>query len=252
MREKLIALSMVKKGDWSEIDKYLQQDSDLNSIDNVTAFQLVDQLNFEVVTMFDADYPEAWRDMAKPPFVVYLQGNRKLLTGKIVAIVGGKRPSEYTKKAVQNLMRKLPADVGVVTGLELGAEVYASDHAKNRLACLASGFIADDFYRKHPAYNQFNNDDLMISEFPPNVKFELQAYFRTYHLLVELSEVVCVFEMPTSDLRMKFLNYLTEVGKQVVVLPDKKTQNTTGGLGLINRGARCLLHVRDVTDLLDD
>ena len=250
MREKLIALSMVKKGNWSEINKFLQQDGDLKSIDDIAAFQLVDQLNCETVTMVDADYPPEWFEMSKPPFVVYLKGNRKLLTRSIVAVVGGKEASEYTKKAVRLLMRKLPTDVSVATGLELGTELFASEHAKSRIAHIASGFIADDQYRKYEVYNQFTDDDLVISELPPNAKFNMQAYYRTYQLISELSEVVCVFEMASFDLRIKYLNYLTEVGKQVVVLPDKKIKSTAGGLGLINRGAKCLLQVSDVLDLL--
>ena len=251
MREKLIALSIVKKGDWNEIYRFLRQDDNLNSIDDVAACQLVDQMNCEVITMADADYPSVWFDMSKPPFVVYLKGKRKLLAGSIVAIVGGKEVSEYTKKAVQTLMKKLPADVSVVTGLERGVEVYTSEHAKSRIACLASGFLADDFYRKHEVYGQLTDDDLIISELPPNAKFDLQAYYRSYHLMAELSQVVCVFELPSFDLRVKYLNYLTEVGKQAVVLPDRKTKTTAGGLGLINRGAQCLLQASDVLGLLD-
>jgi len=251
MREKLIALSLVKKGDWKEINKFLQQDSKLSSIDDVTACQLVDQLSCDVITIVDGDYPVAWTEMSKPPFVVYLKGNRELLAGSIVAFVGGKEFSDYTKKAVQTLIKKLPADISVATGFERGIEVYANECAKSRIACLASGFVTDDLYRKHAAYTQLTADDLVISELPPKVKFNMSAYYRSYHLIAELSQVVCVFELPSFDLRVKYLNYLTEVGKQAIVLPDKKTRNTAGGLGLINRGAKCLMQVGDVLELLD-
>jgi len=250
MREKLIALSMVKKGDWAEIYRFLQIDSKLNSIDDVAACQLVDQLKCEVVTIMDDHYPVAWREMSKPPFVMYLKGNWELLTKDIIAIVGGKVASEHTKKAVLNLMRQLPVGVSVVTGFERGIEVYASGYAKSRIACLAAGLAADGLYRKHDIYGQLTADDLVISELPPNAKFNLQAYYRSYHLMAELSQVVCVFELASFDLRVKYLNYLTEVGKQAVVLPDKKTRTTAGGLGLINRGAKCLMQVSDVLDLL--
>jgi len=250
MREKLIALSMIKRGEWSEINRFLQQDGKLDSIDDVAACQLADQLNCEVITIADADYPSMWHEMSKPPFVVYLKGNRKLLTRNIVAIVGGKKISEYTRKAIQALIKQLPKDISVATGFERGIEVYANGYAKSRIACLASGFAADDLYRKHEIYSQLTNDDLVISELPPNGKFDMQAYYRSYHLIAELSQVVCVFELPSFDLRVKYLNYLTEVGKQTVVLPDKKNQNTAGGLGLINRGAKCLLQAGDVLDLL--
>jgi len=250
MREKLIALSMIKKGNWSEIHRFLRQDSDLNSIDDLIACQLVDQLNCEVVTIIDAHYPDVWREMSKPPFVVYLKGNCELLTSCIVAVVGGKMVSEYAKKAIRVLIKQLPVDVSVATGLERGIEVYSNKFAKSRIVCLATGFLTDDLYRKHEIYDQLTKEDLIISELPPNTKFDLQAYYRSYHLITELSQIVCVFELPSFDLRVKYLKYLTEVGKLVVVLPDKKNKNTAGGLGLINFGAKCLLKPSDVLNLL--
>ena len=251
MREKLIALSMVKKGDWTEVNRFLQKDSKLNEIDEITACGLADQLSCEVVTLMDDDYPAAWHEMSKPPFVVYLKGNRTLLAKDNIAIVGGKIVSEYTKKALSTLMRQLSIDHCIATGFERGVEVYANEYAPTRIVCLASGFLADGLYRKHDSYGQLTANDLMMSELPPHGSFNLQAYYRSYHLMAELSQVVCVFELPSFDLRVKHLNYLTEVGKQVVVLPDKKTRHTAGGLGLINRGARCLLQASDVMDFLD-
>ena len=251
MREKLIALSMVKKGDWLAIYNFLQKDSKLESIDDIAAYQLVNQLNCEVITIMDDDYPMAWKEMSKPPFVVYFKGNRGLLDGKIIATIGGKIASEYTKKALNNLIRQLTDDISVATGFERGVEIFASKEAKSKIACLATGFSADELYQKHDIYGKLTKDDLVLSELPPNAKFDLQAYYRSYHLIAELSQVVCIFELAGFDLRVKYLNYLTEVGKEVVVLPDRKDRNTTGGLGLINRGAKCLMQVSDVLELLE-
>jgi len=250
MREKLIALSMVKKGDWSEIHRFLRKDRKLSSIDDAVACQLVDQLKYEAVTIFDQSYPDAWKEMSKPPFVVYLNGSSQLLRQNIIAIIGGKLASETTKQSVRFLLGKLPNDVCVMTGLERGVEVYSSEYAKRKIACLASGFLADELYQQHRGYAKFTEADLLISELPPTAKFDLQAYYRAYHLLAELSQVVCVFELASFDLRVKYLNYLAEVGKSMVVLPDKKTKHTAGGLGLINLGAKCLLQPSDVLALL--
>lgn len=246
MREKLIALSMLKAGNWSKIYNFLQQDRQLDSINEVVACQWVEQLNCQVVTLIDADYPAMWREMPKPPFVVYLKGNCELLTRRVVAMMGGKVASKYAKKAVWQLIHKLSADVSVVTGFERGIEMYVNGYAKPRIVCLAAGFETDSLYCKHEIYHQLTSDDLMMSELPPKAGFNVQAYYRSYHLIAELSRVVCVFELPSFDLRVKYLNYLTEVGKQIVVLPNKKNRYTTGGLGLINRGATCLLQVDDV------
>ena len=74
----------------------------------------------------------------------------------------------------------------------------------------------------------------------------MPAYYRSYHLIHELSDIVCVFELPRFDLRLKYLAYLTEIGKSVVVTPDVFKKSTSGGLSLVNRGAKLLLRPRDV------
>ena len=251
MREKLIALSMVKKGNWERIHRFLRKDSDLGSIDDIAAYQLVDQLNYETVTILDDDYPDAWREMSKPPFVVYLKGNRRLLDGRVIAVVGGKTASEYTKRAVRTMLGQLPSDISVMNGFERGVEVYGSEYAKSQIVCIAAGFLQDGLYRKYEIYGKLTTDDLIMSELPPNAKFDSQAYYRSYHLITELSQVVCVFELPSFDLRVRYLNYLIEVGKQAIVLPDKKTRNTAGGLGLMNSGAKCLMNYSDILDMFD-
>jgi len=251
IREKLITLSMIKKGNWNEVHSVLRKDRELKSIDGVVACQLVNQMNCEVVTIIDDDYPAIWHEMSKPPFVVYLKGNRELLARTVMTVVGGKIASEYTKRAIYALMKKLPVDASLATGFERGVEVYGNMHTSMRIACIAAGFLADDLYRKHEVYDQLTNDDLIISELPPKANFDLQAYYRAYQLIAELGQVVCVFELPSFDLRVKYLNYLTEVGKQVVVLPDRKNRNTSGGLGLINRGAKCLMQPSDVKNFLE-
>jgi len=251
MREKLIALSMIKKGNWDEIYKFLRTDRKLSAIDDVAACQLVDQLNYDVVTLMDSDYPTAWHDMSKPPFVIYLKGNRDLLKTEILSVIGGKEINEYTKKVLKNLMEQLPEDISIVTGLERGVEVFANHYRKKRIICMASGFEMDELYHKQNIYNQLDKDDMLMTELPPQAKFNIQAYYRSYHLMIEMSKLASIFELASFDLRLKYLNYLTEVGKPVIVLPDKKNRNTAGGLNLLNHGAKCLMQVSDILEFLE-
>lgn len=251
MRDKLIALSMVKKGDWNEVYQFLKRDRNLSSIDGRSASRLVGKLKYDVITLVDQDYPIAWREMSKPPFVVYLKGNRQLLKEDMIGIVGGKVPSSYTRDVLEKLMEQLPKKMPIVTGIELGVETIANHCRENRVVCLASGFEADELYQRKSSYHTLSFDDLLISELPPTAKFNLQAYYRSYHLMSELSHLVCVFELAGFDLRVKYLNYLAEMGKPMIVLPDKKMQCTAGGLGLLNRGAKCLMGINDMMDYFD-
>ena len=58
MKEKLIALSVVKKGNWGAIHQFLQQDPDLSSIDERLATDLMNKMDCDIITIFDDDYPD--------------------------------------------------------------------------------------------------------------------------------------------------------------------------------------------------
>lgn len=250
MREKLIALSIVKKGNWVEMNKILQQDRNLDLISNDAAVALVEKLNCDVVTIVDSEYPEIWHDMPKPPFVVYLKGNTSLLERPIISIIGGKVVTRYTKNSVKDILKQLPEDISIVSGLEQGVELLSSEYGKNQILCVGTGFNQDKIYKNNDAFNKVASEGLLISELPPNAKFDRSAYYRSYRLISELSHVICVFEMASFDLRLKYLSYLAEIGKEIVVLPDRKRLQTEGGLNLLSIGAKPLIGVNDVLSKL--
>lgn len=246
MREKLIALSIVKKGNWNEIYRFLHNDRQLDSIDEIAACELAQRLDCDVLTLFDLDYPRAWHEMPRPPFVVFYKGDIELLKSKAVSVIGGKQPGAHTSKVVRHVMEAMPGDVSVISGFEMGVEVYSMSHASRRIAVIASGFEVDGRYQKYESFKNMSKNDLILTELPPNVKFDISAYYRSYHLMHELSNIVCVFELPSFDLRLKYLAYLTDIGADVVVASDVFKKSTSGGLGLVNRGARLLLRSKDI------
>lgn len=248
MREKLIALSMVKKGDWNEIYHFLQRDRQLDSIDKEAAHRLVKELTCEAITLVDDDYPEAWRDMSKPPFVVYFRGDKALLSKKLVAVVGGKKPSVYTQRALGRLFSQLPDNIGVAGGLEIGVESHIIGKVNHQVTFFAAGIDEGDYYLATPPHSAFKSNDLVLSELPPGKTLDLSAYYRIYHLMCELSAVVCVFEMPTSDIRLKYLMYLLDLGKPIFVLPDRDKASSRGGLKLMRKGAKPLLGRSDILE----
>ena len=252
LREKLIALSIWKNGDWDHIYWFLKDDPTLERLDEEKVAKIIQRLSCDVMTLIDDDYPHNWREMSKPPFVLYLQGNRQQLTTPILGIIGCKNPNQSTKKMTLRLATQLPDDMAVINGLEIGTETLALEAAHHKIAILASGFKNNNFYQNNTAHTSLTESDLQLSERPPHAKFDLQTYYRSYHLIYELSDVICVFEMPKSDIRLKYLRFLTEIGKPVFVLPAQRTNKTAGGLQLLNHGANCLLEAKDILKALNE
>ena len=164
MREKLIALSIIKKGNWDEMYQFLHNDRQLDSIDEIAACELVHQLDCDALTLFDLHYPDIWREMPKPPFVVFYKGDIERLKSKTVSVLGGKELSTHTSSVIRNVMRMIPDDVSVISGFEIGIEVYSMSHASQRIAVIATGFGADGRpYQKYDSFNNMNTEDLILT-----------------------------------------------------------------------------------------
>ena len=242
MREKLIALSWLKKGNWKDMYEVLKSDSQLKCIDEAFAHRCADRFGDGVLTWMDDAFPECWREMPKPPFVVFYQGDLKRLQSFVVSIVGGKELSPYTDDTLQKTIQALPPNVCLLSGFERGVEATGMAYGTSLMGILAAGLNSIAPYAKYAAFKRMDKSSLLLTELPPEVPLNQAAYNRSYHLMHELSQLICVFDLPTFDTRKRYLSYLVELGKEVVVAPNRPFLNTAGGLELVNAGAHLLLN----------
>ena len=87
------------------------------------------ELDIEVVSLEDAQYPRLLKEIADPPVALYLKG-RLPATDQCIAIVGPREADGYGLRAAKMFARDL-AEVGltIVSGGARGCLLYTSDAA---------------------------------------------------------------------------------------------------------------------------
>ncbi len=122
------------------------------------------QAGVELLTFFDARYPDRLRQIADPPPVLFVRGNIALLSREaLAAVVGTREPTSFGKTAAQSLTNALgAAEYGIVSGLAKGIDSIAHraalDCGAPTIAVMGGGLD-----RIYPAENKSLASDILAA-----------------------------------------------------------------------------------------
>jgi DNA processing protein len=158
-------------------------------------------LGVEVVLQGDAGYPSLLVGDPLPPPVLFMKGDRSLLLGRRVGIVGTRNATAAGRQTARSLGLGLAAaGVHVVSGLARGVDgvahhgVLAAEGRGRPIAIVASGL--DVVYpREHrDLWAAVGNCGLLITEAPPGLGPAPFRFPLRNRIIAALSEVVVVVE----------------------------------------------------------
>lgn len=194
-------------------------------------------------------YPKQLRIMIDPPAVLYLQGDVRLLENpKKVAIIGARKASNYSKKALSYIVPPLvKEEIIIVSGLATGADTLAHESAiqygGKTIAVLGHGL-----FHLYPRENQrlkeeIANNHLLVTEYPPYVRPERWTFPMRNRIISGLSNAVIVTESAKKSGTMSTVEHALEHGKDVFAVPGPITSLLSEGPNhLISEGAEPLSH----------
>lgn len=194
--------------------------------------------NVELITFYNPNYPYILKEISSPPLCLYCKGNVSLLNTPCFAIVGTRRPTDYgivtTKQYVKAITN---AGLTIVSGLAMGIDSVAHKSAlENKgktIAVLAGGF---DFI--YPQTNialasKIEEDNLLISEYPPKTKPQSYYFPIRNRIIAGLSKGVFVPEMGEKSGSLHTVNYALEFNRDVFILPGKITSPMSKGTNMM-------------------
>ena len=123
----------------------------------------------KILTIDNQNYPLILKKTSKPPLLLTIKGNEKLLSKKSIAFVGSRDLINDDIKIISNLVKNVASlDFNIVSGLALGTDALAHIHSlkTGTIAVLPSGI--GNIY---PHQNEFlakkilNSNGLLISEY---------------------------------------------------------------------------------------
>lgn len=211
-----------------------------------------------LLTLADADYPQALRWIADPPVALYIRGQLMPSHQLAVAVIGSRQPSPYGKASAQHFSQTL-AKYGytVVSGLARGIDSLAHRGALQAggqtLAVLGSGINMVYPPENRRLFEQICAQGAVLSEFPLHTKPDRWNFPRRNRIISGLSLGTLVIEAAASSGSLHTARHALDQGREVFAVPGRiHDPNSRGTNGLIKRGAKLVETIDDILDELPE
>jgi DNA processing protein len=217
------------------------------------------------VCRHDARYPTRLATLPDAPAILFCAGDPSrlaLVAGAVgdgpaaAAVVGTRRPLPEGDEFAQALGRGLAgAGVTVVSGMAMGIDSAAHTGALQAggptIAVLACGPEIAYPRSKRVLHERLVREQLVIAELPPGSTPWRWAFPARNRMIAALGNATIVVEAAERSGSLITVDFATELGRDVGVVPGRAgSPRTRGGNGLLREGAAAILEVGDALDLV--
>ncbi len=210
-------------------------------------------MGVEIIAIDHPEYPLLLRQIADPPVLLFLKGDRRLLNLPAVAIVGARAASSYGLRTTGRLATEL-ARLGLVitSGLALGVDAAAHRGAlaadEKTIAVLGCGLDLCYPADHKKLQQQIAREGLLISEYPFGTRADRFRFPARNRIISGLSQGVVVVEAGAKSGSLITAHIALEQGREVFAVPGSIDSSRSRGTHmLLKEGAKL---VQDVDDIM--
>jgi len=197
-------------------------------------------VDHHIIHFAHPSYPEALREIAQPPLLLFVVGNVELLNKPQLAMVGSRSPSiDGQQLAYQFAAQLSQAGLLITSGLALGID--GASHAgalstnSPTIAVMATG-IDQVYPRKHQALaEQIRHNGALISEFPLGQAPLAQHFPQRNRIISGLSLGVLVVEAAVKSGSLITARFALEQNRDVFAIPGSTHNPVAKGCHLLIR-----------------
>ena len=239
-REAILWYAIQYDGDWKKIGNAIKAHENYSIITYPYAY----------FTIVDDEYPDAFKKLRYPPWIIFYQGDLGLLKEKGVGIVGARNCSLQSLQNTDLIVKRLQSKYVIVSGLAKGIDARAHQNAIRTIGVLGCGINV--IYPKENTFlfERMKYTGLIISEYPMHVKPLAYHFPWRNRLIAALSYSLVVIEASYKSGTMITVNECLELSVPIYCVPtafqDEKHQ---GCNYLISNGANILVDIKDVDDI---
>lgn len=218
--------------------------------------ELCRQLQVDLIEIADADYPRLLREIADPPGVLYVKGDRRPIDSLAVAIVGTRLASAYGRRYAEALAAGFAqAGMTVVSGLARGIDAAAhrgAIGAGGRTVAVLAGGLSDIYPPEHRELaDEIVGRGALLSEAPLMRQPRRGCFPQRNRLISGISLGVVVVEAAGRSGALVTARHAMEQNRDVFALPGRIDNPVSQGCHqLIRDGARLVQSVDDVINEL--
>lgn len=190
-------------------------------------------------------YPGSLLELIDPPAFLYAKGDTALLNSpQKIAIIGSRKASSYTQKALQRIVPPLiENDFVIVSGLAKGADAMAHQQAIDlggrTIAVTGSGFL-HPYPKENAALNHIIEEkQLVLTEYPPYIEPRKWNFPMRNRIISGLSNGIIVTEALVKSGTLSTIEHALDHGKDIFAVPgDIGSPLSEGPHKLISEGAK--------------
>lgn len=235
-------------------------DSEIDLINKITIedanniISKCEETGIDVYCYQSEGYPKQLKKIAVPPAVLFCRGNLDFLNNGInVAVIGTRKPSEYSMMVVDMLCTDIcKHGCGIITGLADGIDQLANIAAINagNFTCGVCGKAIDVDYPlgSEKIRDKISDCGALISETCSLIDVPAVSFSKRNRILVGLADVVVFIECSATSRGLDNANHAISQGKQVFVVPPHDISNKRyfGQRELIRKGCKSIFTGEDL------
>lgn len=209
-----------------------------------------------ILTLADAEYPQALLNIVDPPLILYVKGRLDLLNMRSLAVVGSRNSTTQGERNAE-AFAKSASDAGlcVISGMAQGIDTAAH---KGGLQGTSSSIavVGTGLDKVYPAANrdlahQLAQHGTLISEFPLGTPPIASNFPRRNRIISGLSEGCLVVEASLQSGSLITARMALEQGRDVFAIPGSiHSPQSKGCHALIKQGAKLVESAQDILEEL--
>lgn len=236
------ALTLLSFDDWEAVEAVIERSNRIKS---------------SIITMADPDYPALLKQIYDPPILLWLKGNKEVISTPGIAVIGTRNTTSYGRKMATKLTGELTnTGLTIYSGLAYGIDAIAHETALQQegktVAVLGSGI--DRLYPEahaELANNIVKKGGAVITEFSPGTAPDAVNFPVRNRIVSGLSYGTLVVESGIQGGSIITANLALDQNREVFAVPHSLNNLSGSGCNyLIKTGAAKL--IQTVDDILEE
>jgi DNA processing protein len=209
-----------------------------------------------LLTWSDSDYPVLLREIPDPPLVLYIVGERRLVSARQLAIVGSRNPTPMGRENARAFAKNLSgAGLVITSGMALGVDGAAHrgtlEAGGKTIAVAGTGLDRVYPARHRELAHEIVKQGVLVSEFPLGTPPLPENFPVRNRIISGLSLGTLVVEAALQSGSLITARMANEQGREVFAIPGSiHAPQSRGCHALIRQGAKLVETAQDILEEL--
>ncbi len=218
--------------------------------------KFIEKFKIKPLFITDNEYPQRLLNCYDSPTLLFYKGTADLNTSKIIAIVGTRTHTDYSKKITDKFIQELSSqNILIVSGMAFGVDAIAHRASvKNNLQTIGVlGHGLDQIYPPDHAglaKDILKHDGGLLTEFRSKTKPDKHNFPTRNRIVAGMSDATVVIESGIKGGSMVTAELANGYNKDVFAFPGKVTDSKSAGCNYLIKSNKAML-LTDAQELIE-